>query len=69
LNSDPGKRQAIRITVSIGVAGLGPAIDTADKFLKDADRALYAAKSGGHDRTTISAEMLEKSTETREFNR
>ncbi len=52
LSSVPGARGPL--TVSAGVASLGPA-DDADSLLRRADRALYAAKAGGRDRTTLAA--------------
>lgn len=44
--------EAIEITVSIGVAGYEHA-DTADRLLKRADEALYAAKSGGRNQVVV----------------
>ncbi len=41
------------ITVSIGVAALGPDDKTFDDLLRRADRALYAAKSGGRNRVEL----------------
>ena len=63
LGSLPGKQQVIHITVSIGVAELNPASDTVEKFLKDADRALYFAKNGGRNCAASSTEIFEKSIE------
>jgi diguanylate cyclase (GGDEF)-like protein len=40
-------RQKVFITVSIGVASLGSAADTAEKLIQAADEALYRAKSQG----------------------
>ena len=64
LGSDPDRRQAIRITVSVGVTGLTPAIDTVEKFLNDADRELYFAKNRGRNRAALDHGVLEKPIET-----
>ncbi len=40
----------IKITVSLGVAGIDEAIDSVDMFLKKADDALYQAKREGRNR-------------------
>jgi diguanylate cyclase (GGDEF)-like protein len=53
LSSDPAKRQSIRITVSIGIAELTPAIDSIEQFLNNADCALYRAKREGRNRVVI----------------
>ena len=45
--------QKIEITLSLGVAEAGLFTDTFDKLLKAADQALYAAKNGGRNRTSI----------------
>ncbi|HEY6093540.1 MAG TPA: GGDEF domain-containing protein [Gallionellaceae bacterium] len=42
-----GTQHAVRMTVSIGVASLGCGIDTVQKLLACADRALYEAKHTG----------------------
>lgn len=44
----------VQVTVSIGVAGLD-AIDSAERWLETADRALYAAKRGGRDRVATAS--------------
>jgi diguanylate cyclase (GGDEF)-like protein len=53
LTSEASKRQAIRITVSIGVAGLTPTVDTVERVLKIADGALYRAKNEGRNRVVL----------------
>ena len=46
----PGKE---RITVSIGVAGLSPPLDTVERLFAAADTALYRAKDEGRDRVVV----------------
>jgi diguanylate cyclase (GGDEF)-like protein len=55
LSSETDRRQAIRITVSIGVAELNSKITSIENFLIQADEALYRAKREGRNRV-ISAE-------------
>jgi len=43
------QEQALKVTVSIGVAGLGPGMRTED-LIKEADEALYRAKQAGKNR-------------------
>jgi diguanylate cyclase (GGDEF)-like protein len=50
--SAPGVREA-RVTVSIGVAGLGIGGYTAAELLSSADKALYLSKSLGKDRVSV----------------
>ena len=50
--SAPGVLEA-RVTVSIGVAGLGIGGYTADELLSSADKALYLSKSRGKDRVSV----------------
>ncbi len=50
--SAPGVREA-RVTVSIGVAGIGIGGYTAAELLSSADKALYLSKSLGKDRVSV----------------
>lgn len=43
----------IDVTLSLGVAEVGPNADTFDDLLKAADEALYSAKRGGRDQTAL----------------
>jgi len=47
-----GKR--IPVTISLGVAGLGYSIESAQTLIRSADKALYAAKAGGRNRVVVS---------------
>jgi PleD family two-component response regulator len=38
------------VTYSVGVAGVGPTLDSPGALLERADAALYAAKAGGRNR-------------------
>ncbi len=52
-----GKSQPLgRVTVSIGVSTFSENVDTAEKIMAAADRALYAAKRGGKDRVEFYSE-------------
>jgi diguanylate cyclase (GGDEF)-like protein len=42
--------------VSIGVATMGGAVDSVGRLLKEADRALYAAKRNGRNRIEMPGE-------------
>lgn len=44
--------QMLSVTVSMGVAGCTPALDTPAKVIKAADEALYRAKEGGRNRVS-----------------
>ncbi|MGE0714602.1 MAG: diguanylate cyclase [Alphaproteobacteria bacterium] len=48
---NPG--EPIRVTASIGVATLAPGETSFDQVLARADKALYAAKNGGRNRTVV----------------
>lgn len=50
LNSEPGQRQEIHITVSIGVAALSPEGYERQQLFENADEALYRAKQEGRNR-------------------
>jgi diguanylate cyclase (GGDEF)-like protein len=45
--------RAINVTLSLGVAEVGPDADTFDSLLKAADQALYAAKDAGRNRVAF----------------
>ncbi|MEO3385765.1 PleD family two-component system response regulator [Mesorhizobium sp. CAU 1741] len=47
--------EAIEVTVSVGVAGIGPGVDTVETLMKRADIALYEAKNGGRNRVVAAA--------------
>ncbi|PYB70691.1 MULTISPECIES: PleD family two-component system response regulator [Rhizobium] len=45
----------LMLTASMGIATLGPGIDTPEQLLKQADRALYEAKNSGRNRVVAAA--------------
>ena len=47
--------QAIEVTVSVGVAGIAPDVDSVATLMKRADLALYQAKNGGRNRVVAAA--------------
>ena len=54
-----GKSQPLgNVTVSIGISTLGKHIDTGEKVIAAADRALYTAKSQGKNRIEFYADSL-----------
>jgi len=53
LTSDPGKRQEIKITVSIGIATTNQKTDSIQRLIKNADMALYRAKQAGRNRVSL----------------
>lgn len=63
LSSEGGGQKSIRLTVSIGVAEMGRAIETADELIECADRALYRAKACGRNQVASAADT-EKSGAT-----
>ncbi|MCM2395621.1 PleD family two-component system response regulator [Rhizobium sp. S95] len=46
---------SLEVTASMGIATLGPDIDTPEQLMKQADRALYQAKASGRNRVVASA--------------
>lgn len=52
-NFDGGKDHNIKITVSIGIAAFPESAGTVDDLTNAADVALYAAKEGGRNRTSL----------------
>ncbi len=56
--------QAIRVTASVGVAALGPEVDSVRKLVERADQALYRAKQAGRNRVVVDAGPAERSTES-----
>lgn len=50
LDSAAGGRSELRITISLGVAGLTAGTASADDLIRVADRCLYQAKRGGRNR-------------------
>jgi diguanylate cyclase (GGDEF)-like protein len=53
LTSDPAQQEDIRISVSIGVAGLSKEVTDSEKLVQFADEALYRAKQEGRNRVVI----------------
>jgi diguanylate cyclase (GGDEF)-like protein len=48
-----GGSQTIQISISIGVAGFSPSVDSKEKLIQTADQALYRAKEDGRNRVII----------------
>jgi diguanylate cyclase (GGDEF)-like protein len=53
LSSEAVGKQAIRFTISIGVASFGPDAADAKQLVRRADEALYQAKGGGRNRVAV----------------
>ncbi|WP_299732599.1 diguanylate cyclase [uncultured Endozoicomonas sp.] len=47
------------ITISIGVAAMSSTVDSLEKLMADADKAMYRAKEKGKNKTAISAELTD----------
>ena len=45
----------LMLTASMGIATIGPAVETPEQLLKQADRALYEAKNSGRNRVVAAA--------------
>ncbi len=55
MHDDAAHTDAVHVTLSLGVAEVGPQASTFDTLLKLADEALYAAKRAGRDRVATSS--------------
>ena len=53
LSSESNQRQEIRVTVSIGVAGLGQEVADSQGLVHNVDIALYRAKQDGRNRVCV----------------
>ncbi len=62
ITGDSGTSQTIQISISIGVAGLSAGIDSQEKLVQAADRALYRAKEQGRNRVIVAAAEVGEST-------
>ncbi|TNC98397.1 MAG: diguanylate cyclase [Gallionellaceae bacterium] len=50
-----GASQNIQISISVGVAGLSASVDSKEKLVQAADRALYRAKGDGRNRVVVAS--------------
>lgn len=57
--------EPVEITLSLGVAEVGPNADSFDDLLKAADQALYAAKRAGRDRVAVAQDTARISEKSR----
>lgn len=55
MSSSDQRNQHIPVTVSIGIASLGPEVDDTENLIKHADEALYRAKQEGRNRVITQA--------------
>lgn len=62
LSSNSSQRQEVRVTVSIGVAGLGQEVTDSLSLIQRADEALYRAKQEGRNRVIIYDVNMPKAT-------
>lgn len=53
LSSEPARRQAVRITISVGVASLSSDMTNSEQLVGRADEALYRAKQEGRNRVGV----------------
>ena len=56
-DQDDDQRIVLHKTVSVGVATFTPNIESAEALLAEADKALYASKLAGRNRTTTTTKM------------
>lgn len=61
-----GAVPGVSVTVSIGTAVSGAGHDHADGLLRDADMAMYRAKSGGRDRVVVFRERIRREAQHRD---
>lgn len=61
---DSGKKQNIRITISLGVAVLIPGFDSKEQLVQAADQALYRAKEEGRNRVIVTMNDAKESVKS-----